>query len=276
MKRILLSLLFIAIPLFSKIDIAVSIPPQVYILEKIAPNLVDTTLVVKPGNSPHTYEPKASEMVAISKDKLYFAIGVEFENVWLPKFKAQNSSLKIIRADANITKIAISSKDKNGRKDPHIWLSPKNLKIIAQNMANALIKEDKNNAQIYKKSLNNFLKKLDILDKSIKEKLTNLKNRNFLVVHPSWGYFAKDYNLNQIAIEVSGKEPSAKELIKIVKFAKEKNVKAIFVQPEFSTKSAKLIAQELNIGVIKISPLTKDVVKNLEKFTNVLAGKNEN
>ena len=274
MKKFLLFLIF-SISLFAKINVAISIPPQEYILEQIAPNLVDTTLLVKPGNSPHTYEPKASQMVSLSKAKLYFAIGVEFEKAWLNRFKTQNPNLKIIATDANISKIPISDGQEKGELDPHIWLAPKNIKIIAINMANALIKYDSSNSKIYKQNLNLFLQKIDNLDKEIKKKLSGLKNRNFLVFHPSWGYFAKEYNLNQIAIEISGKEPSARDLIKIIKLAKAKNINVIFVQPEFSTKSANLIAKELHINVVKISPLQKDVIKNLNKFTNALVGNYE-
>ena len=274
MKKLLLILISI-IPLFAKLNVAISIPPQEYILEQIAPNLVNATLLVKPGNSPHTYEPKASQMVNLSKAKLYFAIGVEFEKAWLNRFKSQNPNLKIIHTDANISKIPIAFGQEKGELDPHIWLAPKNIKTIAINMANALIEYDSNNTKAYKYNLKKFLNRVDSLDKEIKTKLSNLKNRNFLVFHPSWGYFAKEYNLNQIAIEISGKEPSAKDLIKIIKLAKAKNIKVIFVQPEFSTKSANLIAKELNIAVVKISPLQKNIIKNLTKFTNALVGNYE-
>ena len=270
-KYIIILAIFLT-SLYAKVNVAVSIPPQEYILEQIAPNLVDTTVIVTPGNSPHTYEPKPSQMVKLSKAKLYFAIGVEFENAWLPKFKAQNKNLKIIHTDKNITKYPITVGHEAGEMDPHIWLSPSNLKIIAKNMTTALIAEDKENAKIYTKNLNTFLEKIDNLKKEIEKKLSTLSSRKFLTFHPSWGYFAKEFNLEQIAIEISGKEPSPKELIKIIKLAKKEQVKAIFAQPEFSQKSAKLIANELHIKVVKISPLSKDIAKNLIFFTNALLG----
>lgn len=271
MKKYII-LLILTISAFAKVNVAVSIPPQEYILEQIAPNLVDTEVVVKPGNSPHTYEPKPSQMIALSKAKIYFAIGVEFENSWLPKFKAQNNNLLIVHTDKNIKKYPITSGQEAGELDPHIWLSPKNLKVIAKNMANALIKVDTNHTKEYKDNLNQFITKLDKLDKKIKDKLSKLKNRNFLIFHPSWGYFARDYNLKQIAVEIKGKEPSARELISVIKLAKKTAVKVIFTQPEFSQKSAKLIANELGIKVVKVSPLKKDVIQNITNFTNILAG----
>ncbi len=270
MKKIVILFILFSIFIYSKILVAVSIPPQEFILDKIASNLVDKITIVKPGNSPHLYEPKPSQMEKLSKAKLYFAIGVEFEKVWLNKFKSLNPNLKIIHSDSNITKYPIVNGQKKGKLDPHIWLDPINLKIIATNMTKALIKEDQVNSKIYESNLNKFLKELDILDKDIRNKLSKLKNRTFLVFHPSWGYYSKRYNLKQIAIEIGGKNPKSKELIKIIKIAKKNNIKVIIAQPEFSTKSANIIANEIDGIVIKVSPISKNVVKNIEKITNVI------
>ena len=273
MLRLFFLLISSFVVLYAKLNIAVSIPPQEFLVKKITGNLANITTIVKPGNSPHTYEPKPSQMIELSKANLYLAIGVEFENAWLERFKSQNRNLKIYYTDKNIQKITIKKGKEKGEPNPHIWLSPKNLKIIAKNIANALIVNDKNNSKIYKNNLEKVLKELDNLDKNISAKLSKLKNRNFLTFHPAWSYFAKDYNLTQLTIEINGKEPSIKELIKIINFAKEKNVKVIIAEPEFSDKSAKVIAKELNIKVVKISPLQKDIYKTLIKFTNTLLEK---
>jgi len=271
-RYIVISAIFLSSAI-AKVNVAVSIQPQEYILEQIANNLVNTTVIVAPGSSVHTYEPKPSQMVKLSRSKLYFAIGVEFEDVWLPKFKAQNRNLKIIKTDKNIIKHPITVGEEAGEMDPHIWLSPSNIKIIAKNMTNALINTDKENSKIYTKNLNIFLEKIDNLKKELKKKLSTLNLKKFLTLHPSWGYFAKEFDLEQIAIEVRGKEPSPKELIEIIKLTKKEQVKAIFAQPEFSQKSANLIANELQIKVVKISPLSKNIVKNLTFFTDRLLDK---
>lgn len=269
--RLFLILFFLTATIFAKLNVVVSIPPQKYILNNIAKDLVNSTVVVKPGNSPHTYEPKPSQMVAISKANIYFAIGVEFENIWLDRFKNQNSKLIIIKTQEGIKKIPVGNKDAK-KLDPHIWLDPKNIEIIAKNMAKALIEQDPTNKAFYQSNLEEFLKEVNRVDKEIEKKLSGLRNRKFLVFHPSWGYFAKRYNLVQIAIEVEGKEPSPKELIKIIKLAKKEKVRAIFTQPEFSQKSAKLIAKELGIKVVAISPLEQNILQNLLKFTDALIG----
>jgi zinc transport system substrate-binding protein len=159
--------------------------------------------------------------------------------------------------------------------DPHIWTSPSNVKIIAKNIYKALKNEDPANADYYKRNLDIFLASIDETDRQIIDILSSLdEGEKFMVFHPSWGYFAKAYNLEQIAVEVEGKEPKPKELINLLKEAKEEKVKAIFTQPEFSDTTAKIIAKELQIPVVKVSPLAADWSENLINMAKTIAGKN--
>ncbi|WP_108062313.1 metal ABC transporter solute-binding protein, Zn/Mn family [Poseidonibacter lekithochrous] len=157
-------------------------------------------------------------------------------------------------------------------KDPHVWVSPKNVKIMAKNIYNTLVEVDSKNQEYYKTNYDNFIKEIGLTDIRIKSILSSLpRNSKFMVFHPSWGYFAKDYNLEQLVIEVEGKEPKPKILQKIIKEAKEENVKAIFTQTEFSDKSAKVIADELKIKVIKETPLAQNWSQNLIQMANSIA-----
>jgi zinc transport system substrate-binding protein len=270
------SLLFILLSSFSyaNINAIVSILPQKTFLEEIGGNLVNVSVMVQAGDSPHSYEPKPSQMVDITKADVYFAIGVEFENVWLKKFQNQNNSLLMVDLAKDISKIDIKQhghshghkEDKHDEeaKDPHIWTSPSNIKTIAKNILNTLVSIDKKNEQTYQQNYSHFIAKIDHTDATIKDVLRNTpKHTKFMVFHPSWGYFAKEYNLEQFPIEVEGKEPKPRELAYIIKEAREENIKAIFTQPEFSDKSAKIIANELKVKVIKVSPLNPDWAKNL-------------
>ena len=92
-----------------------------------------------------------------------------------------------------------------------------------------------------------------------------------MVFHPSWGYFAKAYGLIQLTIEIEGKDPKPKALQKIISQAQKEGIKAIFTQQEFSDKSARVIARELGINVIKETPLAKDWSANLIKKANAIA-----
>lgn len=282
MKKILLISLLSSTYIFSNINAVVSILPEQTFVKAIGGDKVDITLMVQPGNSPHTYEPKPSQMIEITKADLYFAIDVEFEHVWLPKFKNLNTKMKVIDLSKNIRKIHMLQADGEhhdehgyGGEDPHIWTSPKNVKIIAENIYHALSTADAENTKYYQHNLDTFLKKIEKTDADIKQILSSLKeNRRFMVFHPSWGYFAKAYDLEQIAVEVGGKEPKPRELIHLLKEAKEEKVNAIFTQPEFSDTVAKIIAKELQIPVVKVSPLAPNWSENLIKIANTIAGNN--
>ena len=287
MHKFILIFLLLTTYIFSNINAIVSIAPEKTFLQAIGGDKVNITVMVQAGNSPHTYEPKPSQMLAVTKAQLYFAIDVEFEQVWLPKFTNLNPHLEIIDLAAHINKIPMLQHDEHTQehsehnheehhgKDPHIWTSPENVKIIAQNIYETLIKYDSANTSYYKSNLDTFLALIKHTDTQIKEILSSLKdNRKFMVFHPSWGYFAHTYHLEQIAVEVEGKAPKPKELVALIKEAKKEKVKAIFTQPEFSDASAKIIASQLHIPVVKVSPLAENWSDNLLFIAHTIAGKN--
>jgi zinc transport system substrate-binding protein len=284
MKKITLLFLLLSTYIFSNINAIVSILPQQTFLKDIGGDKVNIALMVQPGNSPHTYEPKPSQMMAVAKADIYFSIDVEFEHVWLPKFQSLNNKMQIIDIAEGIEKMhmaqahhehEVHGTHEHKGEDPHIWTAPSNVKIIARNIYNALAKVDSTNAPYYKKNLDTFLASVKKRDQEIKKILSSLKgSRTFMVFHPSWGYFAKAYNLEQIAVEVEGKSPKPRELVTLIKEAKEEKVNAIFTQPEFSDSSAKIIANELHIPVVKISPMAPNWAENLINMAKTIAGQN--
>jgi len=262
-KLFLMLIIFSATIINAKINTIVSVVPQKIFLEKIGGDKVNITLMVKPGSSPHSYEPKPSQMRDITKANIYYTIGVEFEKVWLKRFLNQNPNIKIVDMGKNIAR---------SNNDPHIWTSVDNVKQISKNIYNSLVKYDPKNRQYYKQNLDKFLQELNSLDKTIKTILSKIpKNSKFMVFHPAWGYFAKEYSLVQLPIEIDGKNPKPRQIAKLIKEARENRVKAIFTAPEFSTKVAKQIANELNIKVVQISPLAKNWAKNLIYLANNIA-----
>lgn len=290
-KKLLLIISLIITPaLYAKINAVVSIVPQKSFVEAIGGELVNVTVMVLPGSSPHSYEPKPSQMKEINDAKIYFAIGVEFENAWLKRFANQNKSLKIVDTAKGIEKLAMlkhKHEDENDNhkghhhhhddhkaesKDPHVWTSTQNLKVIAKNIYNELILIDSENSTIYEANYKLLINKIDSVQSQIKEILKDTpKDSKFMVFHPAWGYFAHEYGLVQIAVEVEGKEPKPSVLAELIKEAREENIKAIFTQPEFSDKSAKAIADELQIPVIKVSPLNPKWDENLINLAKAIA-----
>lgn len=287
MKKLLQLLLFMALSttyIFANINVVVSILPQKVFVEAIGAEKVNVSLMVEPGNSPHTYEPKPSQMKDITKADIYFTIGVEFENIWLGKFKNLNSKMLIADLSQGIKKQEIAAHhhheeishedDEHHTLDPHIWTAPDNVYVIVSNIYQSLSQKDPANESYYRKNLEKFKSKIDATDKKIKAILSNTPTGTpFMVFHPAWGYFAAAYGLKQLPVEVEGKEPKPKELMQLLEEAKEEKVKAIFTQPEFSDTTAKLISEELGIEVVKASPMSADWSQNLINLAHAIAGK---
>lgn len=274
MKK-LLFILLLSSAMWAKILVVSSVAPVSFLAKKIAGDNVKIHTLI--SGDAHNYEPKPSDMKAIAKAKIFLAIGVEFERVWLKKFQSKN--LLIAKLDENIAKIKSEHEHEHGHEhelDTHIWLDPINAKIIAKNIANALIAVNSEHKSLYEQNLNKLLNELDELDNYAKTELAGLKRRAFIVYHPAWGYFAKRYNLEQISIEKSSKEPTISELANIIKNAKDTGVSAIFASPQYSKRSAEAIAKEINAKVVLIDPLGADYFIALKNAIKAFKSANSN
>lgn len=253
------------------LKVTVSIVPQKYFVQKITGALVDVSVMVLPGASPAIYEPKPQQMVDLTRSKIYFAVGVPFEKVWLRKFARINSKIMIVHTEDGIEKIPMGvsrryneKRHSHGVEDPHVWLSPPLVSIQTRNILDALLKIDPARGEIYKSNYKTFIGDLVDLDLKIRDVFAaNREGAHFMVYHPSWGYFAKSYGLKEIAISIQGKEPTPKGLQNLIRQAKEKNVKVIFVQPQFSTKSANTVAKSIGAQILVADPLEENWAENL-------------
>jgi len=259
---------------FAKPIVFVSIVPQKYFVEQIAGELLDVQVLVSPGANPHMYEPSPAQMASLSKAKAYFAIGINLENTWLPRINGTLPSLRMVYTQRGVKKIPIIDHGDHGdgheghdhgTLDPHIWLDPVRVKTIARNTCNGLIKADPANRASYETNLVKFLKELDKLNNDIIAIMAEVPStqRAFLVFHPSWGYFAERYDLHQMPIESEGREPSPKELAGIIKEARTKDIKVIFVQPQISQRTARSIASQIDGRVEQLDPLSFNWRENL-------------
>lgn len=245
------------------LNIVVSIVPQKYFVERIGGEHVNVTVMVPPGFSPTTYEPKPEQLQILSEADAYVRIRVPFEDAWMERIVSANENMLIIDEAAGIERI--------GSQDPHIWLSPQLVKVQAQTIYAGILALDPDHEADYTANLESFLTDLDELDASIRETLSELVSRKFMVFHPAWTYFARDYNLEMIPVQVEGSEPSAAEMAALIQMAWENNIKIIFAQPEFSTENAKTIAEEIGGEVLLISPLAPDWLDNLHRVTDTFA-----
>jgi zinc transport system substrate-binding protein len=258
-----------------RLDVFVSIAPQKYFVEQIGKERVNVQVMVQAGANPATYEPRPRQMAALSKTQIYFAIGVAFEKVWLGKIAAASPKMRVVHTDHGIQKIPMaihhhpaehdSGKNHQGEPDPHIWLSPTLVISQARAMLDALVDIDPSHRPAYEANTNAFIAELAALDADLRDMFAGQQGREFMVFHPAWGYFARAYGLTQVPVEIEGKHPKPAQLKALIDHAQEKHIKAIFVQPQFSTRSAELIAKAIDGQVIFADPLASDWSDNLRK-----------
>lgn len=267
--------------------IIASIAPVAYLAKAVVGDSAEVKSLAK--GDVHSFDPKPNDMKAIVKADLFIATGLEFEEAWIPRFKASAPKLVVVESDAKIAKLKgehehekeddkheKEGKDHDHEKegdehgeheahaDPHVWLNPMLARTQAKNICDALIDLYPQNKDLY---LQNFTKLSDELlafDESAKESLVGLKNRKFVVYHPAWEYFAAHYDLEQISIEKDGKEPKINEMASTVKMIKDENIKVIFADPNRSQKSAQVLATQTGAKVELLDPLGYNLLENLK------------
>jgi zinc transport system substrate-binding protein len=237
----------------------VSVPPQKYFVERIGGNRVKVSVLVPAGADPHTFEPKPATMVELSGAGAWFTIGIPFEENLEPRLSAANDELPVIRTEEGIR----SSDHGHDGVDPHIWLSPRLVKVQAENILQGLIRIDPAGEKVYRANARRFKAELDALDRELKTLFAGVRDKSFLVFHPSWGYLAADYGLVQVAIEVEGKEPKGADLARITRLAREKRIRVVFVEPQFSSRSARTIAESIGAKLVMADPLAANWADNL-------------
>ena len=283
-QRVILSALFLIVilsclPVYSesgeKINVFVSILPQAYFVERVGGEFVDVSVMVSPGQSPETYSPTPKQMSDLDGARAYFAIGLPFENQLLRKIREVFKNLDIVSTQEGIELRPMEAHEgesghEHGSLDPHVWMDPLAVKTISKNIYDELIKLDSAHQPAYEKNLTVFQTELDSLNSLIASRLEPYKGRHIFVFHPVYGYFADRYGLKQTAVEIEGKEPSARQLAAFIEMARDDSVKVIFVQPQFSTKTAETVASAVGGVVVRVDPLARDYINNLGYITDRL------
>jgi zinc transport system substrate-binding protein len=240
----------------SSSQIVVSVAPLKYFAERIVQGKIPVSAIVHAGQDHETYEISPKEMVLLMQSKLYFSTDFPFERRWIEKVRGLNKKILIVDLPKEIFP--------NGEnRDLHIWTSPKLAKKITSVMVEKIVAMDPESESIYRANGEQLIQDLDLLDREIGARLAPFKGEKFYVVHPAWGYFAKDYGLEEVSLERDGKEPSLQELIAIIEAAKKDHVHVIFIQKGQSLSSAEAMARSLGGKVEEIDPLEEDYFSNM-------------
>ncbi|MDA3078233.1 zinc ABC transporter substrate-binding protein [Campylobacter sp. JMF_06 NA1] len=260
-------------------QISVTIEPVRYFAQKIADDDFVIKSVVDKGADPHTYEPKPATMRDIAKSVAYFGIGTEFDEVWLKRFSANASGVKFYDLSAGIEKVNFENLGEEGEKhehahdgaDPHIWLDPILVKQISQNIAKNLCELNSANCAKYEQNLAKFEAELDELHAYAKQNLSNLAGAKFIIYHPTLGYFARRYNLTQIAVEQGGGEPKPADLADLIKLANDEKIGVIFTSPQFASKAAQILAAQTGAKLTQIDFLSYEWQSELKKLIDEIS-----
>ncbi len=253
----------------------VGILPPAYLAERIGGAQIQVAVLVGPGQNFHTYEPTPKQLADLAGASLYFQMGLSFEKRLVEKIVSANPNVRVVDL---LEGIALRPMDAepcdehlgHGAMDPHVWLNPLDAKILARNMARALRQYDPVHAAAYGSNLDALDKDLDALHARVSALLAPFKGRTFYVYHPSFGYFADVYGLKQAAVEIEGKEPTARQLAALIDRAKAEGVRAIFVQQQFPRKSAEAVAREIGGKVVAVDPLARDYLAGVETIAQNL------
>lgn len=312
------------------LPVVVSIAPQKYMLERIAGDSVAVTVLVRPGADPHSYEPTPAQMRACAGARVWFTIGVPFEDVWLPRIQSAAPNLAVFSTISRIKRLRFAddallledlrlsrkagenaaapavppaSKPSPGEEhehadeaghqhdyqadaaghehhhdhgdeaeDPHVWLSPMLVRDMLPDMARELGRLLPEQAAEFRANAKAFAAELEALDETLAGRFADVprNKRVFLTFHPSWRYFAHNYGLTELAIEVEGKEPGPQSMKEIINTAKAYGIRTIFVEPQFPRAAAEAIAANIGARVVTVDPLAEDLPATYTDLANKL------
>jgi zinc transport system substrate-binding protein len=251
-------------PAGRQLMVAVTIAPQAEFVERVGGGRVEPIVMVPPGAEPHAYEPTPQQLVRLSTAQAYAQLGsgIAFESVWMARIRDTNPSLLVIDCAAGIQRV---------EGDPHLWLSLRHARTMADAIRAGLTRLDPGGAVVYQRNFDTYAAELAQLDSALARQLRASGVRAFLVYHPSWGYFARDYGLDQMGVERDGREPTARQLAQLVDEARAAGLRTLFVSPQFEPRPALAVAAEIGATVLTADPLPRHYLEEMRRFGAALA-----
>jgi zinc transport system substrate-binding protein len=242
----------------ARIKVATTIAPLGDFVKAVGSEKVEVTVIVPPGAEPHTFEPTPSLMMYVAKADLYVMNGAGLE-FWMDKLLEANKGMIVVDSSQGVALL----QENEGETDPHVWISLRNAAQQVNNICSGLIGVDPANKEYYIKNREDYLQKLQSLDEELNQTFAGKKSRTFIVHHPAWTYFARDYDLSQVPLMENEKEPGPKYLGEVIDLARRSNITAIFVEPEYNPKAAEVVAREMNARIVTLDPLAENYLENM-------------
>jgi len=256
-------------------SINVSILPQKYLVDIISGGSLEVNVMVTSGNNHETYEPSPQQMMKMEQALLYLQLCKNgFDEPWVNSLKNRNNTMKVVDLSEGIALLTghnhCDKHDHHDAVDPHVWISPSTMKVLAQNTLTAMLAQFPQDSISFRSGYRQLEKEINSMDSLYINKLSKLKGRSIMVYHPVLGYVARDYGLTELSIETEGKEPSVESLKNLIEQAKASGVKAIFVQQEYDTRNAQIIANEIDAEIIQFDPMAYNWTQSATDLLNKL------
>lgn len=270
---ILYTLIFFLFPYVLVADLVlVSVAPHKFFVDQISQHTLPVQLMVPAGASAHTYEPTPKQILSASHGDIWFTIGENFEKKAVRTLSSYNPQLQVVDLRQGVNLILDGEHARachcHGSEDLHYWLSFREAKAQAKTIYEALIKRYPGKEAVFTQGYQNFLARLDAIDNEFTTLLKNSKGKTILVAHPAYSYFVRDYGLNQLSIEIEGKDPTPVQLTQILHSARNAQVTKVFVQPQYPSKGASLIANQIGAKVVVLEPYSEDYFESMRKIAN--------
>lgn len=257
--------------------VLVTVAPYRWLVEQIAQGKVKVQMLVPPAASMHTYEPTPKQMIGSSKADLWFRIGEVFEDKALSAIRSYNNSLQVIDLREGVDLIQGQPHQGcahcSGGADLHFWVDPLIMKQQADVIARQLSRIYPEHSETFRHGLRTVKEDLDTLHEETESQLSHLKERSFFVSHPAYAYYASRYNLTQYSIEFEGRDPTPKQLEKILENAKTHRVKTIFIQSQYNNKGARLVADQIGAKLVMLDPYSEDYLAQMRKMAAQISAK---
>jgi zinc transport system substrate-binding protein len=246
-----------------------SIPPLQDFVQRVGGERVQAEALVQPGQEPHTYEPTPQQMAGLARARLFFLSGFPFENALVPRLQSTMPDLEIVDTREGIVLRDMGQQEGEEEEghDPHVWMSPLLARRQAQTIRDALVRADPAGERSYRANFERFASELQEVHQELSKALAPLAGRELLVYHPAFGYFAAEYGLKQVAVQMGGKEPTARQLAELIRLARERHIRVVFVQPQFSQAGARAVAEAIGGAAVPLDDLPRDYLANLRDMS---------
>ena len=277
------------------LEVGVSVAPQKFIVERIARGGARVQVLIPSGADPHSYEPGPDQLRVLSDLGVYFRQGLEFETACLRRLQGVNPAMQIVdlgpgvvgppgardvspeHEHRNIPGLSPTASHSHSHAaghehlNPHTWLSPRLVRAQSDLILNALAGLRPDERSRFERGHRELQADIARVDRYIRRRLAPVRGRLLVVYHPSWEYFAHEYGLKMLAIQDEGHQPSARDLMRLVRAAREAGVKAVFAEPGFDPRSVEVVARDIGARVETIDPLAEDWEQNLCDTADLIA-----